>query len=85
MKFTDYIKQEKPELSDIFDCLLSARTIKVIEDYADFMRITNGTGVLPKPSSNDDDKMYKVKCISCGEYYTTNVVSNHICPNCLPF
>lgn len=84
MKFTDYIKQEKPELVESFN-ILSELGIKVIEDYANFMLTTNGTGILPKSSSNDDDKKYRRKCTNCGEYYMSYRNEDGICHNCLPF
>jgi len=84
MKFIDYIKQEKPELF-VAVSMWTDDFIKIIEDYANFVRITNGTGVLPKPSSNDDDKKYRRKCKNCGEYYMSYHNEGGYCDNCLPF
>jgi hypothetical protein len=52
MKFKEFLKNEYPDSYEAFDMVLSDfmknLIFKAIEEYTTLMRITNGTGILPK-------------------------------------
>ena len=92
MTFKEYIEKEQPKLT-FFAKSLSSMAIKAIEDYAQFMVISNGTGKLPTSNDflmqpailNTDEKKYQCKCIDCGKTFMSYIENINICPDCLPF
>ena len=73
MNFKQYLK-EKHALETEF---ISLKLLELIEEYANFVHVTNNTGVLPEPIP------YRRECTFCGTYFNTiESITPFICKHC---
>lgn len=96
MTYQEFLKNDYPDFYEAIDTIFSqwAKDIvfKSANEYANYMAITNGTGVLPKqedfllqPAELNTAKKYECKCSDYGKTFLSYYENDIICDNCLPF
>ena len=79
--YKDFLKQEYPDFYEAIDTVLSdnAKNIvfKSVEEYKDFMIISNNTGILQKPETSEPlstipcdvcQHQNTSRCLECNDY-----------------
>jgi hypothetical protein len=96
MTYQEFLKNDYPDFYEAIDTIFSqwAKDIvfKSANEYANYMAITNGTGILPKqkdfllqPAAINNEKKYRRYCTECKEPYMSYHDYDSVCPKCLPF